>query len=74
MQVDARTAIADVYINEWWDGIIIETFDSVQHRYKVKGGLANIEPVFDRLYNALENTDAKAWREAKRELLVDVEF
>ena len=74
MQVDSRTAIADVYINEWWDGIIIETWDGTQQRWVVKGGVDNVEPVYDRLHKALEKTDARAWREAHKELLVDVEF
>ena len=74
MQVDARTAVADVYINEWWNGIIVETFDGMQHRWLVKGGATNLETVYDRLHKALENTDVKEWREAHKELLVDVEF
>ena len=74
MKIDARTAVADVYINEWEDGIIIETWDGTQQRWVVKGGVDNVEPVYDRLHKALENTDATAWREAHKELLVDVEF
>ena len=74
MKIDARTAVADVYINEWLDGIIVETWDGTQQRWLVKGGVDNVEPIYDRLHKALENTDAKAWREAHRELLVDVEF
>jgi hypothetical protein len=74
MKINARTAIASVYINEEEDRIIIETFDSVEHQYIVKGGNDNLRPVFHRLYDALENCNAKAWQEARKELLVDVEF
>ena len=73
---DARITVLDVYLNEDWTKIIIETVDGVQHPYFVRNGnrLGDLTTAYEGLRDALESGDSASWSEAKKELLIDVEF